>query len=79
MNIDFAATADVTVVGAGPSGSFIACLLAKAGFSVVLIDRKPFPRKKTCGGGVSQKASKLLLTYLPSLEIGGIEDRKSVV
>jgi geranylgeranyl reductase family protein len=40
---------DVVVVGAGPAGSTIAGRLAQEGFSVLLIDRQPFPREKVCG------------------------------
>jgi geranylgeranyl reductase family protein len=50
---------DVIIVGAGPSGSMCAYLLAKD-FNVVLIEKTNFPRRKLCGGGVSNKAVKLL-------------------
>ncbi len=50
---------DIIIVGAGPSGSLCAYLLAKD-FKVVLIEKSNFPRKKLCGGGVSYKAAKLL-------------------
>jgi geranylgeranyl reductase family protein len=43
---------DVLVVGAGPSGSACAQLLARAGFDVLLADRHAFPRDKTCGDGL---------------------------
>ncbi len=42
---------DVLVVGAGPGGSTAARYLAKAGYSVALIDKDHFPRDKPCGGG----------------------------
>jgi geranylgeranyl reductase family protein len=44
--------ADVIVVGAGPAGAAVACALAQDGFDVLLLDRRPFPRDKTCGDGV---------------------------
>jgi menaquinone-9 beta-reductase len=50
------ATADVIVVGAGPAGSTAATLLAKAGRSVVLIDKATFPRDKCCGDGLTTLA-----------------------
>jgi flavin-dependent dehydrogenase len=37
---------DVVVVGAGPGGSASACLLAKAGLSVLCVERETFPRFK---------------------------------
>ena len=36
-------TVDVAVVGAGPVGGVLACLLARAGVRVALIDRAPLP------------------------------------
>lgn len=62
---------DITVVGAGPAGSFCAYLLAKKGFHVALIEKKPFPRKKLCGGGVSYKAVKLLDTVVDMTKLKG--------
>lgn len=43
---------DVIVVGAGPAGSCAALAAAKAGKSVVLIERGPFPGSKNMYGGV---------------------------
>lgn len=37
-------TFDAVVIGAGPAGSTAACLLARAGRSVLLLDRERFPR-----------------------------------
>ena len=54
------ATADVLIVGAGPAGSFLGYLLARAGFDVVIIDKSTFPRDKVCGGGLSNKTVELL-------------------
>lgn len=51
---------DAIVVGAGPAGSTCAYRLAKAGASVVLLDRARFPRDKPCGGGVTGRAARLL-------------------
>lgn len=43
---------DVAVVGAGPAGSVAAMLLARAGYSVVLIERGQAPGAKNLSGGV---------------------------
>lgn len=51
---------DVVVVGAGPAGCAAALALAQGGAAVQLIDRATLPRYKTCGGGVLQRAYRLL-------------------
>ena len=43
---------DVIVVGAGPAGSAAALTAARAGKSVVLLERGPFPGSKNAYGGV---------------------------
>jgi len=55
---------DVIIVGAGPSGSFSAIKLASAGLQVMIIEKQKFPRVKLCGGGISPKASKMVLKYI---------------
>ena len=47
---------DVVIVGAGPSGSACAYWLAKAGWSVCLVEKKTFPREKTCGDGLTPRS-----------------------
>ena len=47
---------DVLVVGGGPSGSSCAYWLADAGWDVALVERKVFPREKTCGDGLTPRA-----------------------
>ena len=51
---------DVLIVGAGPSGCAAAYDLAKAGRSVLLVDRREFPRVKPCGGGLTVKTLQAL-------------------
>jgi electron transfer flavoprotein-quinone oxidoreductase len=43
---------DAVVVGAGPAGSAAALALARAGRSVVMVERGPFPGSKNVYGGV---------------------------
>lgn len=47
---------DVVVVGAGPSGSVTALLLARAGARVALVDKASFPRDKACGDLIGPRA-----------------------
>ena len=47
---------DVVVIGAGPSGSSCAFWLAESGFRVALVEKKVFPREKTCGDGLTPRA-----------------------
>lgn len=50
---------DVAVVGGGPAGSAAATILARAGRSVLLIDKATFPREKCCGDGLTTLALRL--------------------
>ena len=45
MRSDF----DAMVIGAGPAGSAAAMFLARAGWSVALVEKRQFPRRKVCG------------------------------
>ena len=56
---------DAMIVGAGPAGSTAAILLAQAGWSVVLVEKSSFPRRKVCGECISA-------TNLPLLHALGI-------
>jgi len=47
---------DVLVVGAGPSGAAAGYWLAEAGHRVLMVERKCFPREKTCGDGLTPRA-----------------------
>jgi geranylgeranyl reductase family protein len=51
---------DVLVVGGGPAGAAAAYWLADAGHDVVVVERKRFPRDKTCGDGLTPRAVRQL-------------------
>jgi menaquinone-9 beta-reductase len=51
---------DVVVVGGGPSGASCAYWLADAGWDVVLLEKKHFPREKTCGDGLTPRSVRQL-------------------
>ena len=51
---------DVVVVGAGPAGSSCGYWLADAGWDVVVVEKKVFPREQTCGDGLTPRAVRQL-------------------
>lgn len=58
---------DALIIGGGPAGATTALLLANAGWSVAIIEKKIFPRRKVCGEFISA-------TNLPLLHTLGIAD-----
>jgi geranylgeranyl reductase family protein len=66
MSVD----ADAIVVGAGPAGSSAAYHLARCGRRVLLLERRRFPRDKSCGDGLTRSAVRLLAAMgaLPRLD-----------
>jgi geranylgeranyl reductase family protein len=50
----------VVVVGGGPSGAACAYWLAEAGHDVLLLEKKRYPREKTCGDGLTPRSVKQL-------------------
>src|SRR6266851_5165535 len=51
---------DVLVVGGGPSGAAAAYWLAQSGRRVLVVEKKRFPREKTCGDGLTPRAVRQL-------------------
>jgi len=51
---------DLLVLGAGPAGSTIAGLAARAGAKVVVLEREQFPRDKVCGEFLSAEGCAVL-------------------
>jgi flavin-dependent dehydrogenase len=58
---------DALVIGGGPAGGTAALILAKAGWSVALVEKATFPRRKVCGEFISA-------TTLPLLDSLGVRD-----
>lgn len=54
---------DVVIAGAGPAGALAACLLARRGARVTLVDRSRFPREKLCGDTLNPGALALLARH----------------
>jgi flavin-dependent dehydrogenase len=59
------ASYDGIIIGAGPAGSSAAILLARAGWSVALLEAKAFPRRKVCGECIAA-------SNLPLLDVLGV-------
>lgn len=58
---------DALVLGAGPAGAVAALMLARAGWSVAVVEKTSFPRRKVCGEFISA-------TSLPLLHELGVGD-----
>jgi geranylgeranyl reductase family protein len=58
-------TAQVLVIGGGPSGAAAAIELARRGVDVVVVDKARFPRDKCCGDGLTT----LALRHLDALGV----------
>lgn len=56
---------DLAIAGAGPAGASAARAAARAGLSVLLMDKDVFPRHKPCGGALSEHALEALGFPLP--------------
>jgi len=53
-------TLDLLVIGAGPAGAATAYWAAQRGAKVLAVEKRTFPREKTCGDGLTPRAVKEL-------------------
>ena len=51
---------DVLIIGGGPSGSAAGYWLAQTGLNVLCVEKKHFPREKTCGDGLTPRSVRQL-------------------
>ena len=54
---------DLLVIGGGPAGAAAAYWAADHGLDVVFVEKKRFPREKTCGDGLTPRASPNSMTW----------------
>ncbi len=52
---------DVLVVGGGPGGAAAGFWLARRGLSVIVAEKKQYPREKACGDGLTPRAIRQLI------------------
>lgn len=64
------ASPEVVVVGAGPAGSAAAYWLARHGHEVTVVEKKAFPREKTCGDGLTPRSIYQLTEMGFDFEVG---------
>jgi geranylgeranyl reductase family protein len=62
---------DVVVVGGGPAGAACAYWLASAGWDVLMLERKSYPREKTCGDALTPRAVRQLTDIGVGEELAG--------
>ena len=70
---------DAVVIGAGPAGSAVAILLARAGWAVALVEKVVFPRRKVCGECIAASNWPLLEALGVSTEQAGAPLRQMVL
>jgi geranylgeranyl reductase family protein len=72
---------DAVVVGAGPAGATAAYALSRGGLRVLILDKRPLPRDKLCGGIITAKTVMMLQRLFgetaPGLQKQGVFDYTS--
>lgn len=71
---------EVVIIGAGPAGSTMACLLARQNRRVLLVDRSSFPRTKVCGCCLAPTGQRVLRDLgLDAIADQGVPLRTAVI
>jgi flavin-dependent dehydrogenase len=65
-------TCDVLIVGGGPAGAACAWQLRHSGLNVLILDRKTFPRDKTCAGWITPQVVEELQIDLDDYQAGRV-------
>lgn len=68
---------DVIIVGAGPAGTTAAYLLAKAGISVLILEKNRFPATKLCGGLITWKTAEII-KHLFDVQIPSLKQQRII-
>ncbi len=67
-----ASNPQVLVIGGGPGGAAAGYWLARAGVAVTVVEKKHYPREKTCGDGLTPRAVHQLLDMGFEFDIPGM-------
>jgi menaquinone-9 beta-reductase len=60
---------DLIIVGAGPAGCGLALMLSELKLKIALVDKADFPKRKVCGGAISDRALNRLKEFPGKLNI----------
>ncbi|MBK6546926.1 MAG: FAD-dependent monooxygenase [Saprospiraceae bacterium] len=68
---------DVVIIGGGPAGTAAGITARNHGLSCCILDKSQFPRKKLCGGLITQKTLDLITEICKDIRLDGLYNFKS--
>ncbi|MFZ1256435.1 MAG: geranylgeranyl reductase family protein [Saprospiraceae bacterium] len=68
---------DVVIIGGGPAGTAAGITARNHGLSCCILDKSQFPRKKLCGGLITQKTLDLVTEICKDIRLDGLYNFKS--